>query len=206
MIAIVDYGMGNLRSVLKAFEKIGAPAFVSADRHVIKSSDAIVLPGVGAFRDCMENLKAMGLIDLLRDEIEAGKPYLGICLGLQILFTESEEFGKTPGLNILRGSVKRFSFKDLGPSLKIPHMGWNKVRIKKSHPILDGLEDGEYFYFVHSYYVEPDDSSVVLMTSDYGREFVSAIAVDNIVAVQFHPEKSQKKGLRFLSNFIKWIS
>ncbi len=206
MIAIVDYGMGNLRSVLKAFEKIGAPAFVSSDKFAIKSSDAIVLPGVGAFRDCMENLKAMGLIDILRDEIRAGKPYLGICLGLQILFTESEEFGKTPGLNILRGSVKRFSFKDSCSPFKIPHMGWNKVRMKKSHPVFDGLEDGEYFYFVHSYYVEPDDSSVVLMTSDYGIEFVSAIAVDNIVAVQFHPEKSQKKGLRFLSNFMKWIS
>lgn len=206
MIIIVDYGMGNLRSVLKAFEKLGANVAVSSDKSTIKSSDAIVLPGVGAFRDCMKNLETMGLLDIIVEEIKAGKPYLGICLGLQILFTESEEFGRTPGLDILKGRVRRFLFKDQGNSLKIPHMGWNQVKLKKQHPLLDGIEDGEYFYFVHSYYVEPDDDSVVLTTTDYGKEFVSAIAVDNIVAVQFHPEKSQKKGLRFLSNFLKWIS
>lgn len=203
MIAIIDYGMGNLRSVQKAFERIGHSAVVTRDKKVIANADKIVLPGVGAFPDCMKNLADLGLIEPIIKGVEAGKPFLGICLGLQLLFTESEEFGTHKGLDIIEGRVIRFpeGLSSNGTRLKIPHMGWNEIRMKKKTPILDGIPDGSYLYFVHSYYVVPEDKETIATTTDYGVEFVSSIWKDNIFACQFHPEKSQQAGLKILVNF-----
>ncbi len=197
MIAIVDYGMGNLKSVEKGFKKVSFEAVVTSDPSVIKKASGIVLPGVGAFRDCINHLKELKLIDLIYQSIEEGKPYMGICLGLQLLFTESEEFGRYQGLDIIKGRVRRFPESDL----KIPHMGWNQVHLLKRPPIFDSIPDNSYFYFVHSYYVEPEDSSVVAATTEYGIEFTSMIWKDNIIAMQFHPEKSQALGLKVLEGF-----
>lgn len=199
MIAIVDYGMGNLRSVEKGFQKVGVDARVTRDPSDIEDASGIVLPGVGAFRDCMRNLTESTLIDSIVRSIEKGKPYLGICLGLQILFTESEEFGLTKGLNLLRGRVVRFRFEK--EDLKIPHMGWNNIRIRKRPPVLKGIEDNSFFYFVHSYYVVPEDEGIIATVTDYGIEFTSMVWKDNILATQFHPEKSQTLGLRILKSF-----
>ncbi|MBU4311080.1 imidazole glycerol phosphate synthase subunit HisH [bacterium] len=213
MIVIVDYGMGNLRSVQKAFQKVGQEALITSDPDKVLQASKVVLPGVGAFGKCIANLKEHHLIDPIYRFIETGKPFLGICLGLQLLFTESEEGGVT-GLNIIKGRVKRFDFSNKG--LKVPHMGWNQI--KKSpksevHPsnwqrqldgpksVLKGIPDGSYFYFVHSYYVEPDDKSVITATTEYGLEFASIVSKDNIYGTQFHPEKSQELGLRMLKNF-----
>jgi glutamine amidotransferase len=207
MIAIVDYGMGNLRSVEKGFLKVGVNAKITSNSDEIMDADGVVLPGVGAFRDCMRELTNLSLVDTIVDSIKKGKPYLGICLGLQVLFSESEEFGRCRGLDILRGKVKKFqvsSFKQQGAesaTLKVPHMGWNQIRIKKDNPLLRGIEDNAYFYFVHSYYVVPDDESIISTITDYGIEFTSMIWQDNIYAVQFHPEKSQRVGLWMLKNF-----
>lgn len=202
MIAIIDYGMGNLRSVEKAFLKVGVDVTVTSQPETISRADGIVLPGVGAFRDCIQGLGGLELIDVIVDSIKKGKPYLGICLGLQVLFSESEEFGRCRGLNIIRGKVVRFP----SSRLKVPHMGWNEVKIQRNNPLLEGIHDRSYFYFVHSFYVIPEDSSVISTTTDYGLDFTSMIWKDNIFAVQFHPEKSQSKGLRILKNFGKIVN
>jgi glutamine amidotransferase len=202
-VSIIDYGMGNLRSVQKGFEKIGAQAKVINTPQQVADAEAIVLPGVGAFKNCLENLDSLKLITPIIKSIESGKPFLGICLGLQILFTESEEFGSTSGLDIIKGKVIRFKTNtcDNTPHLKIPHMGWNSISIKKEGPYLEGIENETYLYFVHSYYVKPENEKVIATTTDYGVEFVSSILKDNIFACQFHPEKSQKAGLKILENF-----
>jgi imidazole glycerol-phosphate synthase subunit HisH len=196
MIAIVDYGMGNLRSVEKGFKKVGVEAVVTSSPKTIDDADAIVLPGVGAFRDCIRNLTDLSLTEAIGRSIEKGKPYLGICLGLQVLFSESEEFGRCKGLDIFRGKVVRFQIKE-----KVPHMGWNTIRIANRPPILSDIPDDSYFYFVHSFYVVPDDEGVTAATTDYGLNFTSMIWKDNVFATQFHPEKSQELGLRILKGF-----
>jgi imidazole glycerol-phosphate synthase subunit HisH len=200
MIAIVDYGMGNLRSVEKGFKKVGIDARVTADRKVIDSAGAIVLPGVGAFRDCVRNLTDLSLTDAIAKSIQKGKPYLGICLGLQVLFSESEEFGACRGLDIFRGKVVRFRIGE-----KVPHMGWNNVKVSRRPPIFDGIEDNSFFYFVHSFYVVPDDAELVAGTTDYGIKFTSMIWKDNVFATQFHPEKSQGLGLKVLKSFGEFV-
>ena len=203
MIAIIDYGMGNLRSVQKGFEKVGFDAVVTADPRVLLDADKVVLPGVGAFPDCMRNLEQGGFVEPLLKVIREGRPFLGICLGLQLLFTESEEFGVHKGLDVIPGRVVRFpeGLKEGGEELKVPHMGWNQLAIRRRPPVFTGIEDGTNVYFVHSYYVKPDDESVVAATTGYGIEFCAAVWKDNIVATQFHPEKSQEKGLKILKNF-----
>ncbi len=208
MITIIDYGMGNLRSVAKAFEKVGSKAVVTDDPKIISKAAKLVVPGVGAFKDAMDELKSRGLINPIKEFIKKGKPFLGLCLGLQLLFSESEEGGKIKGLDIIQGRVLRFSPK----GLKVPHMGWNQVEIKseirnpkseKLCPLLKGIPNGSYVYFVHSYYAKPQDNSVVVARTDYGVKFPSVIWSKNIYAAQFHPEKSQNLGLKILKNFIK---
>ncbi len=196
MIVIIDYGMGNLRSVQKGFEKVGFGAVVSRDPAMIDRAAGLVLPGVGAFGDCMRLLKEYGLITPIIDYINAGKPFLGICLGLQVLFSESEEFGLQKGLDILKGRVVRFP-----GTLKVPHMGWNSLNIKKTAPLLEPVAEGSYMYFVHSYYVIPEDKNIIATTTQYGIEFTSMIRHNNIFATQFHPEKSQAIGLLMLRRF-----
>jgi glutamine amidotransferase len=203
MIAIIDYGMGNLRSVQKGFEKVGFEALVTADPKVVLEADKIVLPGVGAFPDCMRNLEQGGFVEPLLRVIREGRPFLGICLGLQLLFTESEEFGLHKGLNIIPGRVLRFpeGMTEGDEELKVPHMGWNQISIKRRPPAFEGIAEGTNVYFVHSYYVLPDDDSVIATTTGYGMEFCSSVWKENVVATQFHPEKSQEKGLAILKNF-----
>jgi len=206
MIAIIDYGMGNLRSVEKGFQKVGVDVTVTNKPDIVKSASAVVLPGVGAFKDCMRELTNLDLTGAVVDAIKKGKPYLGICLGLQVLFSESEEFGTCKGLDVLRGKVVKFDFQPSTlnaqrSTLKVPHMGWNEIKIQKDSPLFRGIPDRSYFYFVHSYYVVPDDTSVNAATTDYGIEFTSSAWKDNIFAVQFHPEKSQAAGLQLLRNF-----
>ncbi|HET8720908.1 MAG TPA: imidazole glycerol phosphate synthase subunit HisH [Nitrospira sp.] len=201
MIAIVDYGMGNLRSVSKAFEAVGHDAVVTRDPHTISNADRVVLPGVGAFGDCMANLERFDLVQPIRSAIESGKPFLGICLGMQLLFTESEEFGRHRGLNIITGKVRKFAS---GPALKIPHMGWNQVHVESSCPVFRDIANDSDWYFVHSYFVDPADAAVAATMTTYGVPFVSTVWKDNIVACQFHPEKSQAVGLRFIKNFGAW--
>ena len=197
MIAIIDYGMGNLRSVQKAFEKVGAKAIVTQSSHDIKKAKKIVLPGVGAMQPAMEKLQALGLLDPIKESIQGKKPFLGICLGLQLLFETSDEGGSVKGLGILKGRVQKFT------SLKVPHMGWNQLNIAKKCDLLKGLKDSTYLYFCHSYYVNPTDKNIVATTTDYGKPFTSCICQDNILGVQFHPEKSQTVGLKILENFTK---
>ncbi|GBE01514.1 imidazole glycerol phosphate synthase subunit HisH 1 [bacterium BMS3Bbin06] len=197
MIAIVDYGMGNLRSVEKGFLKVGIETGVTSSKADIDNADAVVLPGVGAFRDCMNNLQRLDLAGAVLKGIEAGKPYLGICLGLQVLFKDSEEFGHSEGMGVFDGRVVRFT----GNGLKIPHMGWNTVKLRRRPPLFDGIGDETYFYFVHSYYVVPDDEGIIAGSTEYGTEFTSMVWKDNIIATQFHPEKSQKTGLKILKGF-----
>jgi len=201
MIAVIDYGMGNLRSVEKGFLKVGVDAKVVSDPQSVNDADAVVLPGVGAFRDCMRNLDQMKLIEPILKSIRKGKPYLGICLGLQMLFTESEEFGVYKGLDVLKGKVVRFRI-----DLKVPHMGWNTVRVLRRPPIFDNIDDDSYFYFVHSYYVSPDDNKITAGATDYGITFTSMVWKDNIIATQFHPEKSQEAGLKILKNFGDFVN
>lgn len=196
MIAIIDYGMGNLRSVEKAFLKVGVTAKVVSEAKALEDAMAIVLPGVGAFKDCMRNLEEKGLIESILKSIQKGKPYLGICLGLQVLFTESEEFGIYSGFDIFKGKVIRFQI-----DLKVPHMGWNTVKLVKKPPIFEGIKDETYFYFVHSYYVVPQNENIIAGTTDYEITFTSMIWKNNIFATQFHPEKSQEMGLKLLKNF-----
>lgn len=210
MIAIVDYGMGNIRSVEKGLMKVGADVRVTSDPKVIANSKGIVLPGVGAFKNCMKNLYDLNLLDFIVKEIKKGKPYLGICLGLQILFTESEEFGVCKGMDILKGKVVRFRFDSNPQLLKIPHMGWNAVRLVRVPPIFSGIPDNSYFYFVHSYYVVSEnkaikDNGIIAGITDHGIDFVSMVWKDNIFATQFHPEKSQNMGLKILKGFNRLV-
>lgn len=199
MFAIVDYGMGNLRSVEKGFKKVGLDAVVTSSPGAIDDADAVILPGVGAFRDCIRNLTDLSLTDAVVKSIRKGKPFLGICLGLQVLFSESEEFGTCKGLDIFRGKVVRFRFDDFEG--KIPHMGWNTITMVRRPPILSEIPDGSFLYFVHSFYVVPEDKSIIATTTDYGIPFTSMIWKDNVFATQFHPEKSQELGLKILKGF-----
>ena len=203
MIAIIDYGMGNLRSVQKGFEKIGSEAIITADPHIILQADRIVLPGVGAFRDCMRNLENGGFVEPILKVIAEGRPFLGICVGMQLLFTDSVEFGLYSGLDVIPGHVLRFpdQMTVAGEKLKVPQMGWNQLSFKRRPPAFNGIDNGSNVYFVHSYYVKPDDSGVIATTTDYGIEFCSSVWKDNIIATQFHPEKSQAIGLQILKNF-----
>ncbi len=205
-IVVLDYGMGNLRSVQKGFEAVGHKVQISSNPEVVGNADAIVLPGVGAFQDCMRNLGKLKLIDPINHCVKSNKPFLGICLGLQLLFTESEEFGHSKGLNLVSGRVSQFP-KDFklssknGQRLKIPHMGWNTISKKKKNYLLRDINEESFFYFVHSYYVIPDDKEIIFTTTNYGIEFVSGICRENMFGLQFHPEKSQMLGLKILKNF-----
>ncbi len=198
MIAIIDYQMGNLRSVQKGFEKVGHEAIVTDDPAVLARAEKIVLPGVGAIKDAVAELRRRDLVEPIKAGIDAGKPFLGICLGLQLLFDVSYEDGEHEGLGIVPGEVVRF---DVPPEFKVPHMGWNQARIVRRPPILEGIDEGTHFYFVHSYYVVPRDEGVVAVEVDYHRPFCAMIWRDNLFATQFHPEKSQADGLRILKNF-----
>ena len=200
MIAIVDYGMGNLRSVQRAFEHVGAEAIVTAHRGTIESASAVVLPGVGAFGKAMSNLEQAGLTDVIRQVISQGRPFLGICLGLQLLFEESGEMGQHRGLSVFDGQVKRFEI-----GLKVPQIGWNQIHIQRPSRLLEGVAAGSYAYFVHSYYVAPADPEIVLATTDYEIDYASIIGQDNVFGIQFHPEKSQAVGLRILRNFAELV-
>jgi len=202
-IAIIDYGMGNLRSVQKGFEKVGFDAVVTADPKVVLQAEKVVLPGVGAFRDCMRNLEQAGFVEPILKVIREGRPFLGICVGMQLLFTDSVEFGQYEGLNVIPGHVLRFpeGMREGEEALKVPHMGWNQLAIKRRPPAFVEVADGANVYFVHSYYAKPEDERVVAATSSYGVEFCAAVWKDNIVATQFHPEKSQAVGLSILKNF-----
>ena len=195
---VVDYGMGNLKSVLNAFSKLGADITVSGDPRRVEEASAIVLPGVGAFGKCMENLEARGLAAAIRDHIAGGKRYLGICLGMQILFESSEETPGVRGLGIIKGTVPRFT-----GSVKVPHMGWNSITLLKESPIFTGIQSGDFFYFVHSYYCAPVNGDVIATTTDYDRPFASSVESGTLFACQFHPEKSQRVGLKLLKNFLE---
>jgi len=203
MIGIIDYGMGNLRSVQKAFERFGADARIITTAQEICQADKVVLPGVGAFADAIAHLRERGLVDPILRTIDSGKPFLGICLGLQMLFDVSYEDGQYKGLGVIPGQVVRFDWTNnpQAAHLKIPHMGWNQIFWDRPCPLLAGLSSGEWFYFVHSYYVVPDDPSVLCGRCEYGTKFAAMIWKDNIMAVQFHPEKSQRAGLKIIENF-----
>jgi len=199
MIAIADYGIGNLGSVTKAFRRAGAEVRLSGDVEVLRRADALVLPGDGAFGATMAEVEARGLVGVLREAAEKGKPLLGICVGMQLLFEESEEHGRHGGLGLLPGRVVR-----LEGDLPVPHMGWNRLRARRAHPILDGVPDGAHVYFVHSYTCDaPDD--VVIASCDYGREFAAIVGKGSVVGVQFHPEKSQEVGLRMVEAFVRIV-
>jgi glutamine amidotransferase len=205
MIAIVDYGAGNLGSVSKAFRYIDAPVVITRDIHEINKADALVLPGVGAFYHCMDGLEKAGLTDTCRNFIRSGRPFLGICVGLQMLFDASEEKGDHPGLGILPGKVVKFRFdkQDGVDTLKIPHIGWNALSIRKGAKLFEGLGDGDRVYFVHSYYPEPADQKDIAAETEYGIRFCCSVEHDNVYATQFHPEKSGAVGLQILKNFVR---
>lgn len=200
MIAVIDYGRGNLGSVEKAFTRLGIRAVVTQQAEVVSDAEAVVLPGDGAFHDAMENLQALGLLGPLHACLDEGRPFLGICLGYQLLFTESEEFGQGKGLDVIQGAVRRF------PSgLKVPHMGWNQVVHQGDCPLFEGIPSGAHFYFVHSYYPETSDRSIRTATCTYGVTFPAALGRGALFATQFHPEKSQRWGLRLLENFAAFV-
>jgi glutamine amidotransferase len=202
-IAIIDYGAGNLRSVQKAFQKVGVTAEISKDKAFIHGAKGIVLPGVGSFDSAINELRGLSLEGVIEEAIGLGKPFLGICLGLQHLFERSEE-GKQRGLGIFPGTVKKFNFSGTPWSnFSVPHMGWNRLHFKHRAPIFEGIEEGAMMYFAHSYYVAPKDEMLVATKTDYGIEFVSAIWKDNVFGIQFHPEKSGEKGLQVMRNFGK---
>lgn len=203
-VAVIDYGMANLRSVQKAFAQVGVSADVISDPHTAAGFDRLVLPGVGAFKDAIATLKVQGWDELLHRHIDSGRPLLGICLGLQMLFDVGYEDGRHDGLAIIAGDCVRFDV-DEKQGLKVPHMGWNQLKVKRACPLYHGLPEGAGVYFVHSYHVRPKDPSVIATTTDYGGEFVSSIWRDNVMATQFHPEKSQAVGLRILENFAKLL-
>ncbi len=196
-IAIIDYKMGNIKSVQKAFKYMGFDAELTKSKRKIKNSFGLVLPGVGAFGDAVKNLHDAGIFELLKTEILNGKPFLGICLGLQLLFQKSEENKGIEGLSVFKGSVKKFKLKNL----KIPHIGWNQINIVKRNSLLNNIKNNAFFYFVHSYYVLPTNKKIISTTTDYGINFVSGVNKDNIFAFQFHPEKSHNEGLTIIKNF-----
>jgi len=198
VIAVLDYGIGNLGSVLKAFRHVGAEAALVTRPDAARSADALVVPGDGAFGAAMDEIQRRGFGDLLREAASAGRPVLGICIGMQILFEESSEHGRHRGLGLLPGHVKR-----LETTLPVPHMGWNRLEVERRPKLLEGIPDDAHFYFVHSYFVVPEDASVIATRTDHGGRFVSMIARDNMFATQFHPEKSQRVGLKLLDNFAK---
>jgi len=195
-VAIIDYGVGNLRSVEKAFAAMGCEAIVSGDERVLREAERLVLPGVGAFGACMKALKERGFDQLVKERASVGTPLLGVCVGMQLLFDESEEFGSTRGLGLLRGSVRRFA-----NDLVVPHVGWNRIHQTRSHQLFEGVEEGAFCYFVHSFYCEPADAQVVVGETEYGVRYATVVAERNVCGVQFHPEKSQDVGLRMLKNF-----
>ena len=197
-VAIIDYGVGNLRSVEKAFAATGQDAVVTSDEKVLRNAERLVLPGVGAFAACMRALTQRGFDGLVHERVRAGTPLLGVCVGMQMLFEESEEFGKTKGLGLLRGRVRRFA-----EDLVVPQVGWNQISQRSTHPLFAAIADQAFFYFVHSYYCDPDDAVVVIGQTEYGATYASVVARENVCGVQFHPEKSQAAGLRLLSNFAK---
>ena len=198
-VAIIDYGVGNLRSLEKAFVAAGAAAIVSGDEKILRRARALVLPGVGAFGACMKELSDRGFDQLVVERVAEGIPVLGVCVGMQLLFEESEEFGRTKGLGLLRGEVRRFD-----DGLVVPHVGWNQVRIRREHRLFDGVDDRSFFYFVHSYFCEPKNDELILGTTDYGINYASIVGKENVIGVQFHLEKSQQAGLRLLQNFTKY--
>jgi glutamine amidotransferase len=204
-VAVVDYGAGNLRSVAKAVERSGLRADVCADPQELRLADAVVLPGVGAFADAMASLRAKGMDEAVVETIRAGRPYLGLCLGLQVLFDESDEHGTTAGLGILPGRVTRFPEELADEGLRVPHIGWNSVRYQGVHPMLGGLPEEDTYYFVHSFRAEPSRPEDIVGLTEYGRPFAAAVARENAFAVQFHPEKSQNAGRRLLDAFAAWI-
>ncbi|HEV3146832.1 MAG TPA: imidazole glycerol phosphate synthase subunit HisH [Gemmataceae bacterium] len=197
-IVIIDYGLANLRSVQKAFERIGQPAMITSEPNRVAEAEKLVLPGVGAFCDGIAKLRETGLTEPIRDHIQAGRPFLGICLGLQFLFTRSHEDGLFAGMEIFKGDVVRFPQQ---PGLKVPHMGWNQLRFRRPSPLFRGLKDGDAVYFVHSYYAVPEATDLIAAEADYPEPFTAAIWKDNVFATQFHPEKSQSVGLTMLTNF-----
>ena len=201
-IAIVDYDVGNLRSAQKAFERVGHSAVVTRDPARIATAPGVVLPGVGAFGACMDNLRAFGLVEPVLAAVRSGRPFLGICIGMQLLFEESDEFGPVRGLGVLPGRVVRFPPH---AERKVPQMGWNTLRVRQRTPMLEGIVDGAYVYFVHSYYPVPTEPAVVATTTPYGAEFASSVGRDNVFGTQFHPEKSQHVGLRLLANFVRLV-
>lgn len=206
-IAVIDYGSGNLRSVARALQNLGAEFTLTDDPAELERASALILPGQGAFADCVANLRNRGLDPVIRACIDGGKPYLGICLGLQVLFDESEEFGRTPGLGLLRGRVRRFSgapFEGHPPALKVPHMGWSRIEVRRPSPLFDGIGSGAYFYFVHSFYCDAADSADVLASADHGLTFAASAGRDRVFGIQFHPEKSQAAGRRLLQNFLRF--
>ena len=197
-LVIVDYGAGNLHSVAKAVANQGVRPMVTASGRYLEDADAVIVPGVGAAADTMANLRRHRLVEPIREYIDSGRPFLGVCMGQQALFDVSEEGGEHECLGVLPGRVVR-----LPGGLKVPHMGWNRVRITRDHPIFEGIDDGSYFYFVHSYFPQPDDAAVVIGETDYGIRFASVVARDNVVATQFHPEKSGDNGLKLYGNFLR---
>lgn len=207
MISVIDYGVGNLRSVVKGLEKVGVRAEVTSDPAVVGRAAGVVLPGVGAFGMAMQQLRRAGMDQVVRDVVAAGTPFLGICLGMQLLFSESDEFGRQEGLNLIPGRVARFFPAGAPAGVKIPHMGWNALHCRIATPLMTDIPDGEHVYFVHSYYVQPDDPAVIATTTEFGGlAFTSSVAMGNIFACQFHPEKSGAIGLRMLKNFGMLVS
>jgi glutamine amidotransferase len=199
MIAIADYGIGNLGSVTKGFRRAGAEVLLTGDLEALRRADALVLPGDGAFAATMAEVERRGLVPILREAVEKGKPLLGICIGMQLLFEQSEEHGVHPGLGFLPGRVRRFE-----GDLPVPHMGWNRLRFRRAHPMLEGVPDGAHVYFVHSYYCDAPEE-VVIASSDYGRDFPAIVGRGSVLGVQFHPEKSQDIGLRMVEGFVKMV-
>ncbi|HEX6710386.1 MAG TPA: imidazole glycerol phosphate synthase subunit HisH [Rubrobacter sp.] len=198
-VAVVDYDAGNTLSVMRALEKVGAKVDLTPDPERVLAADAVVLPGVGAFGDCMRKLRDRGMDEACREVFWKGKPFLGVCVALQVVFEASEESPGVEGLGLMPGKVVRF----MGDGLKVPHIGWNELSVVRDHPVLDGL-DGEAFYFVHSYYPEPGEKEDLIGETDYGTRFCSAAGRENLVAVQFHPEKSSRGGLKLYENFLSW--
>ena len=195
-VAIIDYGVGNLRSVEKAFAATGQDAIVTSNKEELRKAKRLVLPGVGAFAACMSALHEYGLVDLVLERVTEGVPMLGVCVGMQMLFEGSDEFGKSEGLGLLKGRVRRFS-----DDLIVPHVGWNRIHQNRPHPLFSGIADDSFFYFVHSYFCEPEDGELIVGETSYGRNYASIVASKNVCGVQFHPEKSQAVGLKMLANF-----
>jgi glutamine amidotransferase len=205
-VAVVDYGAGNLRSVAKALEATGMRVVVTSEPETVRAANGVVLPGVGAFRDAVEALRESGLEDAVKEAVEASRPYLGLCFGLQLLFEEGDEHGVTRGFGLLGGRVEHFPKQDTdGSPLKVPHIGWNDVAWSGDHPMLEALPERQQFYFVHSYRPVPTDTSIIIGRTEYGGEFASAVATERIFATQFHPEKSQRAGRELLSAYRRWV-